>query len=199
MNTIHEALTFLLSVRVCLNLKKNWIFYKLISLFKYCFVRENGVGRSSTIDRCCGMFYSLLSIQKFVHNKRVYRLCIFLFFFSFNFPIQHSNYQFLFLFTKQDIQFKSHSKYQLFNSNASTPNHNGIDLLVTASAFGLIIVGRPSSKQIEGNFCFWRFSFHFFFCLFLPHLDTQFGHCTMMNVFLLILLPYNSTAVEECG
>lgn len=50
----------------------------------------------------------------------------------------------------QDIQFKLHSKYQLFNINASTPNFNGIDLLTTASTFGLIIVGRPSAQEIQG-------------------------------------------------
>lgn len=50
----------------------------------------------------------------------------------------------------QDIEFKLHSKYQLFNINASTPNFNGIDLLATASTFGLVIVGRPSSQEIQG-------------------------------------------------
>lgn len=53
-------------------------------------------------------------------------------------------------FFLQDIQFKLHSKYQLFDVNASTPNYNGIDLLATASTFGLIIVGKPSTTEIQG-------------------------------------------------
>lgn len=57
---------------------------------------------------------------------------------------------FCFNFIQQDIQFKVHSKYQLFNVNAATPNFNGIDLLATASNFGLVIVGRPASTEIEG-------------------------------------------------
>lgn len=52
----------------------------------------------------------------------------------------------------QDIQLKLHSKYQLFNINASTPAHNNIDLLVSASTFGIVIVGRPSSKEINGKY-----------------------------------------------
>ncbi|XP_031628108.1 nuclear pore complex protein Nup214-like [Contarinia nasturtii] len=48
-----------------------------------------------------------------------------------------------------DIQFKVHSKYQLFNVNASTPNYNGIDLLAAASNFGLVIVGRPTAQEIQ--------------------------------------------------
>ncbi|XP_031632633.1 nuclear pore complex protein Nup214-like isoform X2 [Contarinia nasturtii] len=48
-----------------------------------------------------------------------------------------------------DIQFKVHSKYQLFNVNESTPNYNGIDLLAAASTFGLIIVGRPTAQEIQ--------------------------------------------------
>lgn len=53
---------------------------------------------------------------------------------------------------QQDIQFKLNSKYQLFNLNAAAPNFNGIDLLATASAFGLIIVGRPATAEIDGLF-----------------------------------------------
>lgn len=63
-----------------------------------------------------------------------------------------------FYFYSQDIQFKLHSKYQLFNVNASTPNYNGIDLLATASTFGLVIVGKPSTCEIHGLF----FIFYFF-------------------------------------
>lgn len=47
-----------------------------------------------------------------------------------------------------------HSKYQLFNINASTPNYNGIDLLATASTFGLIIAGKPSSNEFQGLLSF---------------------------------------------
>lgn len=54
-----------------------------------------------------------------------------------------------------------HSKYQLFNINASTPNFNGIDLLATASTFGLVIVGKPSAQEIQGlKRNFYRFFFY---------------------------------------
>lgn len=52
-----------------------------------------------------------------------------------------------------------HSKYQLFNINASTPNFNGIDLLATASTFGLVIVGKPSSAEIQGLTDFFHYQF----------------------------------------
>lgn len=50
---------------------------------------------------------------------------------------------------KKDIQFKLHSKYQLFDTNLVPTQSNGLDLLATASAFGLIITGHPSSPELQ--------------------------------------------------
>lgn len=82
--------------------------------------------------------------------------------------LRHQGYVCLLVFIKyinllQDIQFKLHSKYQLFNVNASTPNYNGIDLLAAASTFGLVIVGKPSSCEIQSVFYIF---FHIFFIFF---------------------------------
>lgn len=53
---------------------------------------------------------------------------------------------------QKDIQFKVHSKYQLFETNLAPTQSNGLDLLATASAYGLIITGHPLSPELQSEF-----------------------------------------------
>lgn len=106
---------------------------------------KNGCARSTQFNWYYGKRYCIELNVDFIH-------CIWWCFFFSNLWLCWFVRWFLSL--SQDIQFKLHSKYQLFNVNASTPNYNGIDLLATASAYGLIIVGRPSTNEIQGLFVF---------------------------------------------
>lgn len=97
-----------------------------------------------------------VNIFFFTYRLETIRLCVLIGFFFLHHCININLFQ--------DIQFKLHSKYQLFHVNASTPNYNGIDLLAAASTYGLVVVGKPSSCEIQG-LLFWYFT-PFDLCLF---------------------------------
>lgn len=51
----------------------------------------------------------------------------------------------------QDIRFKLHSKYHLLDVNANAVGFSGINLLASASAYGLVIVASPTSTSFQGT------------------------------------------------
>lgn len=50
----------------------------------------------------------------------------------------------------QAIQFKAHSKYQLYDGIVDLQSFNSVNLLATASTLGLLITGRPTEHEIQG-------------------------------------------------